>query len=382
MSVDRNTKPHLDLINFQGLATKLNPDLLEQTQLQVCQNADFYYEFGSLRKMRGNSRKLSAIYTESAAAKPCSWIGFYKSQDFSGQLIRKVLTQLGTTIRVVASDGSTTAMPVGAVVGSESTALSQPNKLFRSHGLFDRLMLVTGQDPFKGGKRGTFFKFDGFRTSNWGVIAPGRQETIAQGFESSSAFTASNCTLSDEDTIAYYLNSVKMLKTAGAADCYFEILNQIAQAFNSTIEDRGELRVYIPQDEFRNLATSGRAISVYFGSDATFRSNYHRYDFRVGELAPGWNTLVFDFSTVPTGNTGTSAGNLVESAVKSYRFEALFNTAGTAAAVDLYWDHLVALDIGTPTPALADQGDDETNFVASETSVWSYRVTFVNEFGT
>lgn len=381
-SPDRNTKPHLDMLNFQGLATKLNPDLLEHNQLTVCQNVDFYHEFGSLRKMRGNSRKLSAVYTESGSPKPCAWIGFYKSQDFSGQLNRKVLAQLGTTIRVINTDGSTTAQPVGAVVGSESTALSQPNKLFRSHGLFDRLMLVTGQDPFKGGRRGTFFKYDGFRTSNWGVIAPGRQETIVQGFESTASFGLSGCTLSTEETIAYYLNSIKMLKTAGQPSCYMEILNQTAQAFGTTIEDRGELRIYIPQDEFRNLATSGRAISVYFGSDATFASNYHRYDFRVGELAPGWNTLVFDFSTVPTGNIGTSAGNLDETAVKSYRFEALFNTAGTAAAVDLYWDHLVALDTGTPTPTLSDQGDDETEFVASETSIWSYKVTFVNEFGT
>lgn len=379
---ERNTKPHLDLINFQGLATKLNPDLLEAAQLLVCQNTDFYYEFGSLRKMRGNSHKLAAIYTESAIAQPCSWIGFYKSQDYSGQLNRKVLTQLGTTIRVVNTDGTTTAMPVGAVVGAESTALVQPVKMYRTHGLFDRLLLVTGQDPYKGGRRGTFFKFDGFRTSNWGIIAPGRQETIVQGFESSGSFTPTGCTLSSEETIAYYLNSVKMLKTAGQASCSFEILNTTPQAFNATVEDRAELRLYIPQDEFRNLATSGRAISVHFGSDATFGTNWNRYDFRVGELGVGWNTLVFDFSTVPTLLVGDSSGNLDESAVKSYRFEMLCNAAGQAAAVDVYWDHLVALDRGTLTPTLSAQDDAATKFVASDTSIWNYKVTFVNEFGT
>lgn len=382
MSVDRNTKPTLDILNVQGLATKLNPDLLEPTQLTVCQNADFYYEFGSLQKMRGNGRVLSSVYTESGSAKPVSWAGFYKSQDFSGQLIRKVLAQLGTTIRLINTDGSTTEMPVGAVVGAESTAISQPNKLYRSHGQFDRLLLVTGQDPFKGGRRGTFFKFDGFRTSNWGIIAPGRQETIVQGFEGVGSFGTSGCSLTLEETIAYYNNSIKMLKASGQASCYMEILNQTAQSFNTTIEDRGELRLYIPQDEFRYLATSGRAVSVYFGSDATLANNFHRYDFRVGELAPGWNTLVFDFSAVPTGNTGTSSGNLDETAVKSYRFEALFNSNGTNREVDLYWDHLVALDAGTPTPALSGQADDATTFVASDTSVWSYKVTFVNEYGT
>jgi len=367
-SPDRNTKPTIDMLNFQGLATKLNPDLLEHNQLVVCQNVDFYYEFGSLQKMRGNSRKLAAIYTESGAAKPTSWIGFYKSQDFSGQILRSVIAQLGTTVRKINTDGTTTSMLTG-----------QPNKLFRSHGNFDRLMLVTAQDPFKGGRRGTFFKYDGYRTSNWGVIAPGSQETIVQGFEGTGSFGISGCTISLEEIIAYKDNSIKMLKTAGQASCYFELLNTSASAFDTTIEDRGELRIYIPQDEFRNLATSGRAISVYFGSDATLGNNFHRYDFRVGEVGPGWNTLVFDFSAVPTGNTGTSGGNLVESAVISYRFEALFNATGTAAEVDLYWDHLVSLDRGTLTPAFSTAG---TTFVPSETSIWNYKITFVNEYGT
>lgn len=368
-SPDRNTKPHLDLLNFQGLATKLNPDLLEHNQLVVCENVDFYYEFGSLQKMRGNSRKLSSVYSESGAVRPVSWIGFYKSQDFSGQLLRNVIAQLGTTVRKINTDGTTTEMITG-----------QPNKLFREHDMFDRLMLVTAQDPFKGGRRGTFFKYDGFRTSNWGIIAPGRQETVVQGFENAGSFAASGCSLSIEDTIAYKDNSIKMLKTAGQASCYFEILNTTPSSFNTTVEDRGELRIYIPQDEFRNLATSGRAISVYFSSNATLATDLHRYDFRIGELAPGWNTLVFDFSTVPTGNIGTSAGNLNESAVISYRFEALFNATGTAAEVDLYWDHLVSLDKGTATPAFSGAGG--TTFVPSETSIWSYKFTFVNEYGT
>lgn len=374
---ERNTKPTVDLINFTGLATKLNPDLLEQNQLVIAENCDFYKEFGSLRKARGTSRVLDAIYTESGVAMPASWLGFYKSQDFSGQLIRSTIAQLGTTIRKINTDGTTTNFPVGATTADPTLGVAQPNKLYRSRDMFDRLMLVTGQDPFKGGRRGTFFKYDGFRTSNWGVIAPGRQETIAVAFDSSGSFSPSGCTLATEDTIAYYNNSVKMIKNAAASSCSFDLLNTTPTSFVSTIEDRGEIRLYIPQDEFRNLALSGRAISVYFGSDATFANNFYRFDFRIGELVPGWNTLVFDFSTVPTGNAGSSTGSLVSTAVISYRFEALFSNS--VPVVNLYWDHLVSLDAGTASPALGSIGNI---FNASSEAIWQYKFTFVNEYGT
>ena len=50
--------PSVDIINFEGLYTKQNPETLQITQLRECKNGDFFREYGSLSKIKGNSKVL------------------------------------------------------------------------------------------------------------------------------------------------------------------------------------------------------------------------------------------------------------------------------------------------------------------------------------
>jgi hypothetical protein len=96
---ERNTLPSVDLIAFEGLYTKQNPEALKMTQLRECKNVDFFREYGSLSKLRGTRRILTGQYSESAVTKSIAWGSFYKTQNLSGALQREELIGAGTTIR-------------------------------------------------------------------------------------------------------------------------------------------------------------------------------------------------------------------------------------------------------------------------------------------
>ncbi len=67
--------PSVDLINFEGLYTKQNPETLTVTQLRECKNADLFREYGSLSKLRGNTNVLNSVYQESSVTKGIYWGG-------------------------------------------------------------------------------------------------------------------------------------------------------------------------------------------------------------------------------------------------------------------------------------------------------------------
>jgi hypothetical protein len=165
--------------------------------------------------------------------------------------------------------------------------------------------------------------------------------------------------------------------TAGTTS-YIEDLNRTPFQIKTVIEDRAKMQVFIPRDSYRLLATSGRCISVYVGSDSTLASNYFRYDFQIGRLFEGWNTLVFDFSTFPDGEFGTTVGNDIDDDnLASIRFEILTDNASDTPTV--YWDEFVSLDQGAPVPTFGTPGD--TIFNRTDSSLWSYKITFVDDAG-
>jgi len=363
----RQHEPSLDLINFEGLHTKMSPETVMARQLSYCVNMDFFEEYGSMTKMRGTKRILSSIYQESGAAKKITWGTFYKAQDLSGQIVRRNLLGAGTTIQRLDTDGSVTEL--------ES---EQPDELFRTSAQLDRFLYITSQDPYVIGKRGDMLRYDGTNMRLWGLVAPGSQDTVIEPFSDKDDFTASQCTLADETTIAWDGTSTKMTKTAGGTTAYFEELDRAAGTFavNTVTDDRCYMYVYIPREHYTKLATSGRAISIYLGSESDLSTKYYRYDFQIGRLIEGWNTLTMDFSTYPSGDYGTTVGVPDDTALKSLRFEVLTNNAGDAPVT--YWDNLTTLDQGAPTPTFAGVG---SVFTASSTSTWVYRCTFVDEAG-
>jgi hypothetical protein len=212
----------------------------------------------------------------------------------------------------------------------------------------------------------------------WGLVAPGNQDTVVEPFSDSSVFTPTQCTVEDEETIAWDGTSTKMTKTAGATTASFQELDRAAGSFavNTVTDDRCYMYVYIPREHYTKLAVSGRAISIYLGSEATLDNKYYRYDFQIGRLIEGWNTLVMDFTTFPADDYGTTVGEPDDTDLKSLRFEIFTNNAGDTPVI--YWDNLTTLDQGAPTPTFAGVG---AIFPASSTSSWVYRCTYVDESG-
>lgn len=377
--------PSVDIVNFEGLYTKQNPETLNVTQLRECKNADFFREYGSLSKLRGNAHVLGSQYSEDSVTKGIYWGSNYKTQDLSGAIDRQVIIGAGTTIRKINSDGTTTELLDG-----------EPDALYRTSGQLDRFLFFTSQDPFDVGKRGQMSKYDGTRITQWGVTSPGGQvikytdsgstesalDTPIEGFDDYTLFNTSNATAASSSTIAWMSTSVKHTKGTSSTSSYIDRLGQDAESptpfqINNIIEDRAQVQLYIPREDYRKLATSGRAISIYIGSEATLNSNYYRYDFQIGRLFEGWNTLVMDFSTFPSGNFGTTVGSPDDDNLQSYRFEVITNNATDTLSV--YWDWFISLDQGAPVPTFASSGGSV--FPAASSSIWAYKVTFVDDAG-
>lgn len=364
---ERQMMPSVDIVNFQGLFTKQNPETLEVTQLRDCKNADFFREYGSLSKMRGNRLILNQQYSETSVVKGIAWGSNYKAQDLSGAIDRQVLIGAGTTLRKLNTNGTTTQLLTG-----------EPNELFRTAAQLDRFLYITSQDPFDVGRRGQMSKYDGTRVSQWGTTPPGSQQTSILSFNDSSVFSTFNATAADSALPAWDGEATAMTKGTASVSSYIEILNQTPVNIDNTVPDHGPtMQIFIPRADYRKLAASGRALSVYFGSSPTLANNYYRYDFQIGRLFEGWNTLTFDFFTSPSGDFGTQVGTPDDTAICSYRFEVITNNASDTLTV--YWDALMNVDPGAPIPTFASPGG--LVFPVAASSIWSYKVTFIDDAG-
>jgi hypothetical protein len=341
---------------------------MQNNQLAVCKNVDFFTEYGTTKKIKGNKRVLATPITGSP---PVSWIGFYKDLDFAGRTVRETLFQAGTSMYQLSGTSAT------------SIATGQPSGLFRSHDQFGRFLLITGQDPFSTGTLGNRYKFDGFKLSRWGVDAPGSEETVIEPFSSTAGFTTSNCTIADETAIAYAGTSQKMTKTAGNNTCYSQKTAMPVFGFNNQVEDRCRIFIYIPEIVFRKLEGSSACFKLWFSSNNDFSGatgDWTRYDFYVGDFQTGWNTLYCDFDIFPSGTIGATNdwSAAKDSLITAARYEFNFDNAYNADAIPVYLDQLVALDRGVP---LVTPGSAGTTFPGGVGQSWSYVVTYENLYG-
>jgi hypothetical protein len=372
MSTERQHQPLIKIENIGGLYTKANSEAIPPNMVQVLKNVDLYTRYGEIHKLRGN---ITALAAPVANAPPCSWIGFYKSQDFAGQIVRKTISQIGTSIYSL--DGT-----LGTYTLTE-LGTGQPSGLYRDHDMFNRFMLITGQDPFITGTKGNRYKFDGSQLSNWGVDAPGSIETAIETFNNAALLTGVRCTLATEPDIAWDESSTKMTKTAGVNDCYVERSYPGTFAINNVVEDRAKMNVFIPEVMFRKLRNTDITFQVYFSnSDGVDLPTdiWERFDFRIGNFQKGWNTIVLDFSVFPTGDIGDTQnpGSINDDTLNFVRWHWHFDPVNVNDEIVLYMDHLVSLDQGAPAATLTGAG---SVFPGGAGQTWSYVVTYENEYG-
>ena len=395
--------PYIDLKNWTGLYTKSSTDVLSPEQLKVATNVDFFDKYGAISKLKGSSRVLSSKYQEAAQDMPISWIGFYKSTELSGAILRHVLVAAGTHIRRV--NGSSLEDVANTSTGAAATS-GRTSGIFGTHDQLDRFLYFTNHDPDIVGRGDQMVKYDGARFSNWGVTPPGSQESIREPFSNAASFTPTNCTATDDSVTTFDGDSVQINQTAGPLCSIektitpFSVISDGRETglIGGLSEERLQLWLYIPRGQLDNANTAtldpvsnlARVFSIYLGADA---SNYWRFDYQKGDLVEGWNLVKIDIATaitndgpVPFGESGFNnftsgpfgdkvgvfdpdpAGAATQ--VAYIKFE--FNSNGTNFEA-LRLDRFARLDQGAPTVFASGAG----TFSGS----YRWRVSFVNKYG-
>jgi hypothetical protein len=386
---EHKTLPTIDLVNWAGIYTKISPDLLQPNQLRVAENIDLFKTYGAVAKLKGNKRVLNSVVVEGGDTKGIPWVHFYKSENLNGSILREVLFAAGTKYYKVDDSVSPNYTEL---------ASGQPEDLFRTADQIDRFLLITSQDPNNVGTRGDKLKFDGVKMVTWGVTAPGSQETVIDDFQTVSDWIPTNGSVASESTVVWQDTSLKLTKTNDGVNV-MSMERVLAEDFTSPditfIEDRLAIQVFIPREEYRKLRTTdpgtggepdvGRgAISIYFSSTGGFDSGaadaFVRYDFRIGELVEGWNTLLIDYSILPAGLDGGSNGVINDAAVDRMKIEVY--TENNADLPAIYFDEFREFDNGTPiNPTPSGIVGPTFPFEDGTDKIWSWKITFIDENG-
>ena len=366
---------------------------MQAEQLAIAQNCDFFEEYGAVAKIRGSSRVLSEAYTESGTAQKVSWIEFFKSADLDGTIIRQTIVAAGTVL--------------GKVDGSTITPLltGRTTDLYHTSDMLDRFMYITNYNPDRVGEGDQLVKYDGAVFTNWGVAAPGRQETVIDAFDDASSWTPAHSVLSDQSNatvgdVTWDGEAVKINAVFYAQDTFSleknhnEFYVQGDERDNSkAIRNRVSFFAYIPRGELTasltrptntGFQTSGPVLSVYVSPDAAgVATNNWQFDFPNGNLREGWNKINLDFTAGTPGDStrlnspaGTHFGRFYpeDQVVKSTKFEFYLQTAQTTVN-NLRIDRYQKVDEGALVA--------NTNAVgaADLTGIYSYKVVYVSKYG-
>ncbi len=274
----REKLPYLELVNFQGLATKTTPDLTKDTHLRSAINTDLFESYGGLAKPSGTRRVLATQLIEGGGPATISWVGFYKAADLDGQTLRHVLIAGGTQLQRVESDGTLTQLTGGTnPVGQRTAAL-----IHASQNVED-FLLIQNQNPDLVGQGDDPVKYDGKDIQLWGILAPGSEPTVIENFSTSSSFTTTGIdSIADESTITRDGAATKI--TTSTAIVNGDLEKTISTNPDITIVDRERVFLYIPRGELKNFSNdvATPAVQIFIGNNLT--TDFYRFDFSIGSL--------------------------------------------------------------------------------------------------
>ena len=333
-----------------GLITNISADKKAGVGLTAADNFDGYEKFGSLGKVPGSTRK-SDDHSSAVVS-----LHQFEYTDLSFTRQRKQLSLASTVLYLINSDKTITSIKTG-MAAEVLTSVVMNNRIHLSSP--GQRALATGG-----------VKYDGSNVRNWGVQAPGTEETVVQALDSAANWTDSTDATSSTNTGTTQDNvaGVQVNKDGTVStDGYIDRAGQsddISSAGSATLF----VFLFVPPGALQDLATSGAAITVQFGNSGLGNSDEH--DFSVGELVPGWNLL----SMVLTAPDTVNGSGATLSSIDTWRLKVVTKTTGTTIS-GFVWDKLFYQDEGACTAA------DASTTTGSTVGTYVYRITYLTESG-
>jgi hypothetical protein len=334
---------------YRGISSNLRPDELAVKYMFAQQNMDSFDRFRTIGKVPG-STAVSAAH--GAAIKSLHQFEFI---DLAGAATRRQLSFAADgVLRLI--DPST-----GALTTLQSSLTSG---ILRSVKAKNLLFLTS---PEQRGLTTGGIKYDGTRTTNWGLKAPGTIETVHQSLDASSSWNAStDVTKADSTTSIDGGGSVSVSKTGTATTEAYIDRTGLTNDFSALGQDTLFVYLYLPYGTLQKLATSGTAVQVILGTSGFV--NVNNYNFSVGQLVHGWNLLSMLVNTPDsTGGTGAAENN-----VTAIRLRLVTSSAGQTFS-GVLWDKLFSQANGKPSVALGAVG--------LPNNTYTYRIAFLSEYG-
>lgn len=333
---------------YLGISTNLRPDELATGYMRSATNVDSFGLFRGLGTVPG-STAVSADHGTTVRS-----LHYFEFFDLSRTLQRQHLSFAadGVLRSINPSTGALTTLASGLADGILRHAVTLNRIHFTSP---EQRGLDTGG-----------LKYDGTRTTNWGVLAPGTAETVQEAFDDFTDWTDStDATTSDSPISIDGAGSVAVAKDGtSSTDCSFT-QGSLSLDFSALGQNALYVYLFLPSGVLQQLATSA-AVTVDLGTSGL--TNYDSHTFDVGELVPGWNLLVMDVTDPDT--TGGSGATL--SSITNLRFRLTTSTTGQTFS-GVLWDHMYSVANGTVTAATGSAGN--------LTGDYTYRVAFLTEYG-
>lgn len=343
--------PYHELATAAGLASNIHPRAAAGRALTLASNVDTFDKFQTIGKLPGSS----AVSPDHGAS--VESLHQFEFTDLAGDRQYHQISLAGGEIRRINSPSLLTVLTRPTGVTLSNAPLSEAR-------VFDRLHL-TGAEQ-RGCVTGGV-KYDGNGLSNWGVLAPGKEETVKEAMDSASGWSISpDATLTTSSTSQDGVASLAMSKTGTSATDAYIFKPGLAMDLSTAGSDIAFQWVFLPAGTLQKLATSGAAVQVSIGDGALVNADHH--SFTVGELLPGWNLLSMVL-TAPDSQDGTGA---TLASIDTLRLRLIFS-ASSQTVDNVLWDQLVVNSEGRLTAAVGAAGNVNATV--------SYRVSFLTEYG-
>lgn len=330
-----------------GLATNFTPESVAGKYLLSCKNMDGFGVFRGIGTVPGSTR-VSADH-----GGPVASLHQHEYFDLAGDIQREQLSVAGTSLYRIESNLSLTSLYSSLTAAERLNAQRMLNRLHLSGP--GQLGLPTGG-----------IKYDGDRATNWGVLAPGTEETVIENIDDHTDWTASaqGSISTNADVSKTGLGSVQLDKLG---------VGGVGAALSRTSSGTTDLSnintvflwCFLPAGILQKLGSTG-SIAISLGNSSSANDSFLFY---VGDVVPGWNLLTIDYQN-PDFTTGSPTRTAID-----YTAITITVTGAAVTFTGMLFSKLYYVDNGLPAVGV------DTPVGAGITGTFSYRVTFLTEYG-